>query len=47
LVIDEEQRILRQMLCVADNGEAAADLRHHERILPAMRRADPIVTPVF
>jgi hypothetical protein len=45
-VVREKQRIAGQVLRVADDGEAASHPRHHKRVLAAMRRADPVVTPV-
>ena len=35
-VLAEQQRVARQMLRVADHGEAAAHAGHHHRILAAL-----------
>jgi len=46
LIVGQKERVARQVLRVADHGEAGAHPRHHQRVLAAKRRADPVVTPV-
>jgi hypothetical protein len=42
----QQDRASRQKLCGADHSEATAHARHQHGILPAVRRLDPIPSPV-